>query len=147
LTSPIRSTYRWTDYLLGIFILIAAGTVIFTITRYLQPRHTPPVFSGTLLPVAHIREIPDNQALTVEYAGKPWILLQGRQGITALSGICTFRGSELSWDEERAILVCSGHGCTFDRYGNVLRGLATAPLEELQVRLVDERIYVERRAP
>lgn len=147
MTSPIRYTYRWTDYLLGIFILIAAGTVIYTVTRYLQPRHTPPVFSGALLPVAHIGEIPINQALTVEYTGKPWILLQGRQGITALSGICTYRGSELFWDQDHSILVCSGHGCTFDQHGNVIKGLATAPLETLEVRLVDERIYVARRSP
>lgn len=147
MTSPIRSTYRWTDYVLGILILIVAGTIIYTVSRYLQPRHTPPVFSGTLLPVAHIGEIPDNQALVIEYAGKPWILLQDSRGITALSGICTYRGSKLSWDEEHTILVCNGHGCSFDRHGNVLWGLATAPLEELQVRQVDERIYVARRVP
>jgi nitrite reductase/ring-hydroxylating ferredoxin subunit len=147
LSSPTRSTYRWTDYLLGILILIAAGTVIYATTRYLQPRHTPPVFSGTLLPVAHIGEIPDNQALVVKYAEKPWILLRTEHGITALSGTCTYRGSELAWDNERSLLVCTGHGCTFDQHGNVLRGLATAPLETLQVRAVEERIYVARRAP
>ncbi|MCK5353261.1 Rieske (2Fe-2S) protein [bacterium] len=147
MASPTRPTYRWTDYLLGILILIATGTVIYPVTRYLQPRHTPPVFSGTLLPVAHIGEIPDNQALLIEYAGKPWVLLRTEHGITALSGICTYRGSQLGWDTERSLLVCSGHGCTFDQYGNVLWGLATAPLETLQVRMVEERIYVARRAP
>ncbi len=147
MSSPTRPAYRWTDYLLGILILIAIGTVIYPASKYLQPRHTPPVFSGTLLPVAHIGEIPDNQGLVIEYAGKPWILLRTEHGITALAGICTYRGSELAWDNERSLLVCSGHGCTFDQYGNVLRGLATAPLETLQVRAMEERIYVARRAP
>ena len=144
MTSPTRSTYRWTDYLLGILILTAAGTVIYPVTRYLQPRHTPPVFTGTLLPVATMGEIPDNEALVIEYAAKPWILLRTEHGVTALSGNCTYRGSELAWDKDRAVLVCSGHGCTYDRHGNILSGLATAPLETLQVRELENRIYVAR---
>ena len=144
MASPTRPANRWTDYLLGILILIAIGTVIYPVTKYLQPRHTPPVFSGTLLPVAHIGEIPDNQGLVIVYAGKPWVLLRTEHGITALAGICTYRGSELAWDNDSAVLVCSGHGCTYDRHGNILSGLATAPLETLQVRELENRIYVAR---
>ena len=146
MTSPTRPTYRWTDYLLGLLLLIAAGAVLYPTVKFLQPRHTPPVFSGTLIPVANFEEIPPGQALNIEYASAPWILVKKDQEIVALSGTCTYRGSEIMWDAERALLVCSGHGCTFDRHGNVLWGLATKPLETLQLRTVGNRIHVARRA-
>lgn len=145
MTSRTRSTYRWTDYLLGLFILIAAGAVLYPAGKFLQPGHTPPVFSGTLIPVANAEEIPPGHTLTIEYASVPWILVREDQEIVALSGVCTYRGSELMWDADRSLLICSGHGCTFDHHGNVLWGLATKPLETLQVRTVGNRIHVARR--
>ncbi|MDF1536304.1 MAG: Rieske 2Fe-2S domain-containing protein [bacterium] len=146
MTSPARSTYRWTDYLLGLLILIAAGAVFYPTVRFLQPGQTPPVLSGTLIPAANLEEIPPGQALEIEYASTPWILVKKGHEIVALSGVCTYRGSELVWDAGRNVLVCSGHGCTFDRHGNVLWGLATRPLETLPVRIEGNRVHVAGRA-
>ena len=144
MSSPASRAYHFTDYLLGILMLILAGTLIFWAARFLQPVRLPPAPPGSYHYIARLDDISPSIAYEFDLEGRPWLLAKTRNGVTAVSGECTFRGSNIRWDHRQQLWVCEGHGCTFGYRGIPIAGLATSPLEKLKIRIIDERIYGAR---
>lgn len=144
MSSPASRAYHHTDYLLGILILILAGTLIFWAARFLQPVRLPPVPPGSYHFIARLGDISPGIAYEFDLEGRPWLLAKTRNGVTAVSAECTFRGSSIRWDHRDQLWLCEGHGCVFGYRGNPIAGLATSPLENLKIRIINDRIYGAR---
>ncbi len=129
------------DYLLGITILMLIGGLLYPPVQLLWPQRHLPLASSALIPVADEAGIRPGSALPFVYQENPFLLINVGRTRHAVSAICTYRESILRWDEDRQVLVCPAHGCTFDVRGNVLHGLAPRPLPTLNVVLSGGRIY------
>jgi len=70
----------------------------------------------------------------------PLLLLEDEGGFTAVSTRCTHQGCGVKAAGD--FLVCSCHGSTFDREGNVIRGPAPTALESFETTLEQGRIHV-----
>ncbi|UCF88403.1 MAG: Rieske 2Fe-2S domain-containing protein [bacterium] len=143
--SSHKSAYRGTDYLLGILVLLAAGLLLIWTARYLQPVRLPPLSPGSYHFIARLDDVAPGSSLSFMLEGRPWLLARRESEIMAVSGLCTFRGSKILWDEDNQVFLCEGHGCTFGYRGHRIQGLAADPLETLRIKIVGERIYGARR--
>ncbi len=137
-------TYRGADYILGVLTLILAGVILYSVGAFLQPDRLPPPARGTFQPVIHEDDLIAGMPLELILDGQPWFLMTYDGHISAVSGTCTYRGSRLSWRRDTHVYQCNAHGCLFDYNGNVLGGLATAPLERLQVRIIAGEVFAAR---
>lgn len=142
-TSPSHA-YRGTDYLLGILILILTGLLLFWTGRFLQPVRLPPASPGSYHFIASLDDVVSGTALAFELEGRPWLLARTGDNLTAVSGYCSYRGSRIRWDLHNQVFLCEGHGCTFGHRGDLIHGLATSPLETLNIRVIGHRIYGAR---
>lgn len=136
--------YRGTDYLLGLLILIFGGLLLFWSGRFLQPVRLPPASPGSYHYIASVDSVAPGTAIAFELEGRPWLLARTAGSITSVSGYCSFRGSRVRWDPVNRLFVCDGHGCTFGHRGDLIHGLATSPLETLDVKIIDGRMYGAR---
>jgi nitrite reductase/ring-hydroxylating ferredoxin subunit len=144
LPSTVSHSYRGTDYLLGILVLILLGLLFFWSALFMQPVRLPPASPGSYHYIAQLDEIPPGTAYSFELENRPWLLVRTAGDVTAVSGYCTYRGSRIQWDPANQVFLCEGHGCTFGHRGQLIHGLATSPLEALRIRIKDDRIYGAR---
>jgi nitrite reductase/ring-hydroxylating ferredoxin subunit len=144
LPSSASHAYRGTDYLLGILILLLAGLLLLGTGRFLQPVRLPPASPGSYHFITQLDNVAPGTALAFELEGRPWIMARTQNYVTAVSGLCTYRGSRIQWDPLNQVFLCEGHGCTFGHRGDLIHGLATSPLESLRIRIIDDRVYGAR---
>ncbi|UCG38498.1 MAG: Rieske 2Fe-2S domain-containing protein [bacterium] len=132
------------DYLLGLLVLFVAVFSLYMTARFLQPHPHPRAYHAFFHPVASAQDVVPGSSMTFDYDDQQWILLSVDEELYAVSASCTFRGSRLRWDENKGYILCEGHGCVFAHNGNILRGLATRPLETLQIKIADGLVYALR---
>jgi cytochrome b6-f complex iron-sulfur subunit len=84
-----------------------------------------------------------NQAVLVDAPQRkyPVIVTYQHGKPRAFSSRCTHQGCRVQ--PNKGFLVCTCHGSSFTLEGEVVRGPASSPLEELPARLEGGRIYVE----
>jgi len=83
--------------------------------------------------------------VTINYVGVAIFNLDGE--LYAIEDVCTHDGGSLAEGEvvEGCQIECPRHGARFDiRTGAVTRGPAFAPTQSYAVRIVDDRILVEK---
>ena len=144
MSSSASNSYRGTDYLLGIGILLFVGLILVWTGRYLQPSHLPPASPGSYHYITRLESIAPGTAMAFELEGRHWLLARMGEDITSVSASCTYRGSRIRWDPDSRLFVCESHGCVFGPRGNPIHGLATSPLEALTIRIIEGRIYGAR---
>lgn len=127
---------------LGLGFLGALGVVV----AYIFPPHrrfAAPVRRRQR--VARLNEVPPGKGKQVLFGGEPVWVLHLREGLIALSAVCTHQGCVVNWDEQRMTFTCPCHGGRFDAHGNVLAGLPTRPLPQLRASVIQDEIYLARR--
>lgn len=80
-------------------------------------------------------------ALTHTSLGAVW-LLRGSAGVTAFSTACPHAGCAVDWAPESRRFECPCHGSFFGPDGRQLDGPASRPLDQLVVRVDNDRVLV-----
>jgi len=65
-------------------------------------------------------------------------IVHGREGLYAMSAVCTHLGCLTAWKPELGIVACPCHGSKFNRDGSKIEGPAPRPLRWLRAWLSDE---------
>ena len=73
--------------------------------------------------------------------GGAWVRREG-EGFVALSSYCTHTGCPVRWVEGAHMFLCPCHAGAFNRDGAVVSGPPPAPLERLEVRVVDGQVQL-----
>ncbi|MCX6348079.1 MAG: Rieske (2Fe-2S) protein [Candidatus Aureabacteria bacterium] len=102
-------------------------------------RAAQPVFD-----LEHIRVYPPGTVthLIIQEA----FIVSDREGIYALSSICTHQGGPIFKTDKNDAFVCKRHHARFDLEGNVVRGPATRALPWLRLDLSREKRLILYRA-
>lgn len=86
--------------------------------------------------------LPEGSAKTAKFHGLPVLVINIEGEPVVLSAMCTHEGCMVTWDKEKAEVLCPCHGGRFDGDGQVIEGPPPAPLLNLPVRVDDGKIYV-----
>jgi menaquinol-cytochrome c reductase iron-sulfur subunit len=71
-----------------------------------------------------------------------WVVIDGRQQVTAFSPLCTHLGCAYRWRAERQAFFCPCHGSAFDLEGKVIAGPASRPLDRFSVKVEGSRLWL-----
>jgi cytochrome b6-f complex iron-sulfur subunit len=123
-------------------ILLTIITILGAIIRFLIPHGTSSL-EGKRVLVGDLAHIQVGSSFRRVLKGQGVLIIRTRTGFYGLSLTCTHRGCNVDWDQNRKIVVCPCHGGTFDLEGNVLGGPPPRPLNKYDVRVVDDKVYVE----
>lgn len=108
-------------------------------------------------PVPGAETLPPGGSAAVRVEGEPTLLLNAEGGYRAFSLICTHLGCVVRWVPEGGdgkaartlssgknpgLFVCPCHGGVFDAEGRVIDGPPPRPLERLEVRVRDGRVFI-----
>ncbi len=118
--------------------------------------------AGTEHRVAHISEIPDDEAFITEVAGRPVGIFKVDGELFAVRNRCPHRGAplargtiegtmlptcrpgELNYGMDNQVLKCPWHGWEFDlRTGQCLFGVSDRRATTYNVRLENDYVYLE----
>ena len=89
-----------------------------------------------------LAELPVGAVKQITYEGKPAIVLRDKEGVTALSLVCTHQGCTVQWREGKQEFYCPCHDGLFDRNGDVLGGPPPMPLEQFQAKIVGNEVVI-----
>lgn len=102
-----------------------------------------PIQRGEAEPVmVPLEDVPVGSAKQIIYDGSPSIVLNHKEGIIALSLVCTHLGCIVKWDEQQQNFQCPCHEGFFDKTGKVISGPPPAPLEQLTVKITGNKLII-----
>jgi len=121
-------------------VLFSIALFIYPLIRYLAAPPGAIRYQDIVqIPLANL---PDGTSQLIAYHGQPVIVINNHGNIKALSALCTYNDSLLTWDKDREELVCPSQDARFDINGNVKAGLAPRPLERIKVIVVEGKVIV-----
>lgn len=136
------SRRQFLDFAIGAGLFAAAAGTAYPVIRYLFPPLEKAGRGEEKITVATLEELPPGRAKPFKFRNKPFILLNTKYGITALSLVCTHLACIVKWDETEQLLKCPCHAGFFDPTGKVLAGPPPRPLPQLKVMVREGQIMV-----
>lgn len=71
-----------------------------------------------------------------------YILTEDGRNYIAMSNICTHLGCRVRWISDQGQFFCPCHNAVFNKQGEVVTGPPPQPLDQYEVKVEDEQIYV-----
>ena len=71
-----------------------------------------------------------------------YVLTDNGRDYIALSNICTHLGCRVRWIGDDNQFICPCHNASFDKEGEVTEGPPPAPLDQYEVKVEDEQLYI-----
>ena len=71
-----------------------------------------------------------------------YILSDDGVNFKALSNVCTHLGCRVRWTEDEQVFYCPCHDAKFDKAGEVLSGPPPRPLDEVTIKIEEDKIYM-----
>jgi Rieske Fe-S protein len=124
-------------------LALTGVAALFTpIVSYFFPAKLEEMPSDPVL-VAGQEELGPGDSRTVAFGRYPALVIHTEEGLRAFSAVCTHFACICKWDPDLEQIVCPCHEGYFDPLdGHVLHGPPPTPLMQLNVQVVDGKIYV-----
>ena len=71
-----------------------------------------------------------------------YVLTENGRDYIALSNICTHLGCRVRWIDDQEQFLCPCHNALFAKDGEVVTGPPPSPLEQYQVKVEDDQLYI-----
>lgn len=72
-----------------------------------------------------------------------YVYTEDGRAYAAMSNICTHLGCRVRWIENQEQFICPCHNGVFDKQGNVLAGPPPRPLDQYEVKVEQEQIFIK----
>ena len=128
------------NIVLGAGTTLGLGGLAFRFLEYLYPIILP--VKLVEVPAGTVGEIPLDGVRLVHLPEGPVMLEKTGNEVHALSAICTHLGCVVAWNPAAKEFICPCHGGRYDLNGNVVFGPPPRPLEKLEVKLRDDKVFV-----
>ncbi len=122
-------------------LIIAIGTFLRHAIVYLLPKKKKKTYHKYL--VAKKSEMPINKAKKITLSGKPVYVVRLNEGYKVFSGVCTHLGCIVRWEEQKGRFYCPCHQGVFSKNGQVLSGPPPRPLDEFEVHLEQNLVFIK----
>ncbi len=71
-----------------------------------------------------------------------YVLTEDGRNYIAMSNVCTHLGGRIRWIAEQDEFFCPCHNGVFDKQGNVVSGPPPRPLNQYQVKVEDDQLFI-----
>lgn len=133
------------NLLLGISGVGALSTILYPLYKYITPKKGEET-SLSSVSAGKIGELKLNSAKIFKFGSKPGILILTQNGdYKAFSATCTHLNCIVQYKEDIQHIWCACHNGHYDLQGRNISGPPPKPLEEFEVFLKDEEIFVRRK--
>ena len=93
---------------------------------------------GTSIPPG---DIPEGSGIVGSLSGRPTLILRNNGQLLAFDAVCPHLGCIVRWNASRGAIECPCHGGVFDLQGAVAAGPPPASLDQVSLRIQEEKIY------
>lgn len=121
---------------------IAFAGMLAPIAFYLAPSEHKQSGAGGPMLAAKAEDIKVNEAKAVMFGSVPVLVVHTAAGWVALKATCPHLGCVVKWEAEKQGISCPCHGAVFDTRGQVLSGPSPAPLPQVAIKQVGDKIYI-----
>ncbi len=133
------------NFLLGIFGVGFLGTILYPLFKYLTPPKGKESSLSSVL-AGKVGELKLNSAKIFKFGSKPGILIFTSDGkYKAFSATCTHLNCIVQYKEDSEKIWCACHNGFYDLNGKNISGPPPKPLEEFEVLISKEEIFVRRQ--
>ena len=135
-----RTLLRW---VLGFSIFSTVAMVLAPMVGFLVPPKSASAGAGGRVSAGKLTDIPPGEGKVVAMGSKPAIVVNGAQGVTAFSAICTHLGCIVGWDSAGKVIHCPCHDGVFNpANGAVISGPPPAPLPAITTVVENGEIFL-----
>ena len=135
----------FTNYLLGSSLGATALAVLYPVLEFLIPPAISEAQQNNVL-AASAGELKPNSGKIFRFGTRPGILIRTAEGeLRAFSASCTHLNCTVQYREELHRIWCACHGGQFDLNGINVAGPPHRPLEQYDVNVANDDVFVARR--
>lgn len=136
---------KFLNFLLGITGIGTLSSMLYPLFKYITPVKGEEVLSGSVS-AGKVGELKPNSAKIFKFGAKPGILILTQNGeYKAFSATCTHLNCIVQYKEDIQHIWCACHNGHYDLNGRNISGPPPKPLEEFEVMLTGDEIFVRRR--
>jgi len=141
--SSRRNVLNW---LLGGGLVAWLGAVLYPVFQFLQPPETPEAIATSVM-AATLDEVPPDSGKIFRFGNQPGILIHTADDEwRAFSGICTHLDCIVQYRDDLDHIWCACHNGHYDLQGRNISGPPPRPLEQFEVNIQGNEVYVSRNA-
>ena len=142
---PDAGRRRFVNIILGTGLLASAVSFLYPILRYLVPPKLTDLGGDAVL-AAKVSELKPNSGKIFRFGSRPGLLIETvSREYKALSATCTHLGCTVQYRPDLREIWCPCHNGIYDLNGRNLSGPPPRPLEEFQVQVRGDDIFVRRK--
>jgi len=135
---------RFLEMFLGTGVVASLASFLYPVLRYIIPPKTIELTSDNVL-AAHVGDLKPNTGKIFRFGSRPALLVLTSDGkYHAMSAICTHLGCTVEYRGDLHDVWCACHGGLYAVDGRNISGPPPRPLENYDVVLKGEEIYVRR---
>ena len=136
---------QFVNILLGTGLLTSIASFLYPILRYLVPPKLPDLGGDAVL-AAKVSELKSNAAKTFRFGTRPGLLVEVAPGeYRAMSATCTHLGCTVQYRSDLNEVWCACHNGIYDLNGHNVSGPPPRPLEQFDVQVRGDDIFVRRK--
>jgi Rieske Fe-S protein len=136
---------QFVTLLVGTGLVASIGSFLYPILRYLVPPKLPDLGSDAVL-AAKVSDLKSNSAKTFRFGTRPGLLIESAPGeYRAMSATCTHLGCTVQYRSDIKEVWCACHNGIYDLNGHNVSGPPPRPLEQFEVQVRGDEIYVRRK--
>ena len=136
---------HFVEMFLGTGIVASLASSLYPVLRYLIPPPSAELSSDTVL-AGKTGELKPNSGKIFRFGSRPALLIMTSDGkYRAMSGVCTHLGCTVQYRGDLHNVWCACHNGMYDLNGRNLSGRSPRPLEDYDVMVKGDEIYVQRR--
>jgi cytochrome b6-f complex iron-sulfur subunit len=136
---------RFLEYFLGASVTASLVSFLYPVLQYLIPPPQAELGGNTVL-AGHVGELKPNSGTIFRFGDRPGLLILTADGqYHALSAVCTHLGCTVQYRSDLHEVWCACHNGTYDVNGRNISGPPPRPLENYDVFVKGQDIYVQRK--
>ena len=136
---------HFVEMFLGTGIVASLASFLYPVLRYLLPPPSAELSSDTVL-AGKTGDLKPNSGKIFRFGSRPALLIMASDGkYRAMSGVCTHLGCTVQYRGDLHNVWCACHNGMYDLNGRNLSGPPPRPLEDYDVIVKGDKIYVQRR--
>ena len=137
---------RFINLFFGGSFLATLAAFLYPVINYILPPKQAEAVQKKVA-AAKVGDLAPNAAKIFKFGSSPAVLINTQEGkLLAFSAVCTHLTCTVTYEADTGTLYCPCHNGRFDLSGSVISGPPPRPLEAYDVEVVDDDIFVSKKA-